>query len=106
MFNLALSVGGPLVAIGVSWGVVKTMLASHEKRMDKVEADAKQTADDLNEFKLKAAETFVSSRELAKIEGQMQAGFDAIRQELRDTNQTIVAAILNQKPPATSQVSR
>lgn len=93
--QVLIAAGTILCTVAATWGVMRTQLRSLEARMKEAETENQKTKDDLAAFKIKAAETFVSAGALAKIEGQMEAGFSAIRQELRDTNATIVAAILN-----------
>ncbi len=104
--QLLLGAATVLATVAATWGVMRTKIGSLEARMKQAESEAQKTKDDLSAFKLEAARTFVSAGALAKIEGQMEAGFNAIRQELRDTNATIVAAILNGQHPVVAPRSK
>lgn len=93
--QVLIGAGTILASLGTAYGIVKTTVAGLVKRVDKNEENIVDLYEKHNAFKLEATKTFVSAEALGKIEGKMEAGFDAIRQELRDTNQTIVSAILS-----------
>lgn len=92
--------GGIIASVATTWGVMRVQIKHLEGQVAETKKDAADVRADLADFKLEAARTFVSAGALAKLEGQMEAGFAAIRQELRDTNATIVAAILSQHGPS------
>jgi len=48
---------------------------------------------ELDAFKLKAAETYVSTAALLRMEGRLDEGFRAIRDEMRDQNALINVAL-------------
>jgi hypothetical protein len=65
---LALSLGTAGLTLAASWGVVKYQAAQHEKRLQGLEDKVERQADELSDFRLEAAQRFVTVETMAKLE--------------------------------------
>jgi hypothetical protein len=86
---VAFTIGSGLVGAGAAWGVMKATLASVAKEATNGTEALKQIAD----FKLTAAKDYVSTAALLRLEGRLDEGFKAIRDEMRDQNALIINAL-------------
>jgi hypothetical protein len=95
----AVTVGSGLVGAGVAWGIMKTTLGHVQKEA----ANGTEALRQLAEFKLAAAKDYVSTAALLRLEGRLDEGFKAIRDEMRDQNTLIINALSartsSRKPP-------
>ncbi|MGX1786824.1 hypothetical protein ACWIGM_08815 [Bosea sp. NPDC055332] len=65
---LALSLGTAGLTLAASWGVVKYQATQHEKRLQSLEDKVGRQADELSNFRLEAAQRFVTVETMAKLE--------------------------------------
>jgi hypothetical protein len=86
---VAFTIGSGLIGAGAAWGVMKATLANVAKEAANGTEALKQLAD----FKLTAAKDYVSTAALLRLEGRLDEGFKAIRDEMRDQNALIINAL-------------
>jgi hypothetical protein len=90
---VAMSIVSTLVAIGCAWGIMRQTVTALQQDVKRAEDLALKSRDDLAAFQLKASETYVSAAALNRLEGRLEQGFQAIRDEMRDQQSLIVKAI-------------
>lgn len=95
----AFTIGSALVGAGAVWGVMRASVDSVKTKAEAADEKAQAALSDLAAFKLKAAETYVSSAALLRLEGRLDEGFKALRDEMRD-QQTMIVNALAARPPA------
>lgn len=86
---LLFTIASALVGAGAAWGIMKATLAN----VGKEAANGTEALKQLAEFKLTAAKDYVSTAALLRLEGRLDEGFKAIRDEMRDQNTLIVNAL-------------
>lgn len=79
---LALSVGTAALTLAASWGVVKYQATQHEKRLHSLEGWAGRLAEELAEFRLDAAQRFVTVETMAKLEERVISAIDRLADRL------------------------
>lgn len=98
--------GGLVTISGWIWRLSGRLakLESDAEAAEKAGAEARGLAvsalAELANFKLDAAKTYVQAAALERLEGRLEAGFSAMREELRDQQRTIVEALAARRTPA------
>lgn len=101
--------GGLVTVAGWIWRLSGRLvkLESDAEAAEKVAIDARALAvsalAELANFKLDAAKTYVQAAALERLEGRLEAGFSAMREELRDQQRTIVEALAARRTPPRSR---
>lgn len=100
-FNLplmaAFTIGSALLGAGGAWGIMRATVDHVKAKAEAADAKAQTAITDLAAFKLKAAETYVSAAALVRLEGRLDEGFKALRDEMRD-QQTMIVNALSARP--------
>lgn len=97
--QLAITLGSALVGAGAAWGMMKASLAAVAKEASAGAAQAAQAMKALEDFKLEAAKNYVSTAALLRLEGRLDEGFKALRDEMRDQNTLIINALSARPAP-------
>ncbi|CAN7598077.1 hypothetical protein [Bosea sp. LjRoot237] len=79
---LALSVGTAGLTLAASWGVVKYQATQHEKRLQSLEDRTGRQAEELADFRLEAAQRFVTVETMAKLEERVISAIDRLADRL------------------------
>ena len=93
----AFTIGSALAGAGGAWGIMRATVDHVKAKAETADAKAQTAITDLAAFKLKAAETYVSAAALVRLEGRLDEGFKALRDEMRD-QQTMIVNALSARP--------
>lgn len=108
-----LTFGGLLLVGGVFWSIFKgrdwldnkikteALVVTDPLRIKQaaLEVRAEMTEKDLNAFKVRASEIFVSAEDLARFESRLDARFAEMRGDFKELRETLMKAMSGARPP-------
>lgn len=94
------------IAVLKGWDAIGARMKTREKEavsplaieLQTVKLNLERQGKDLNDFKVEVARTYVTGDVISRLEGRIDAMVSSVREEMRETREAMLDAILNRPP--------